>query len=229
MKEFRASADQGDGCSRFNLGALYALGQSVPQDYEEASKWYELAAKQGIAGAQHSLGLIQLHRENYQEAIKWFRLAADQAHSDAQFTLGGLYIEGKGVPQDSREAIKWYRLAADQGSADGQYNLGFIYARGQGVPRDYGEAIKWYRLAADQGHAKGQGGLGLMYEYGLGGLPRDYVQAYLWYSLAIMTDSNIATAVSDREVVSKKMTPAQISQAETLVKNWKPRPKTSEK
>ena len=33
-------------------------GQGVPQDYEEAIKWYRLAAEQGYASAQYNLGVM---------------------------------------------------------------------------------------------------------------------------------------------------------------------------
>ena len=44
-----------------------------------------------------------------------YRLAADQGLAGAQYNLGGMYLNGRGVPQDNGEALGWYRLAADQG------------------------------------------------------------------------------------------------------------------
>ena len=41
---FRKAAEQGDAYSQCNLGALYANGQGVPQDYAEAYFWYSLGA-----------------------------------------------------------------------------------------------------------------------------------------------------------------------------------------
>ena len=35
----RPPANQGNSLARFDLGALYANGQGVPQDYAEAVKW----------------------------------------------------------------------------------------------------------------------------------------------------------------------------------------------
>ena len=45
LAEFRALAEQGDVSARSVLGALYIKGQGVPQDYQEAVKWYRLAAE----------------------------------------------------------------------------------------------------------------------------------------------------------------------------------------
>ena len=82
--------------------------------------------------------------------IEQLRLDAQQGDAGAQFSLGGMYLRGKGVPQDYREAAKWFRLAADQGDADAQFGLGVMYAGGLGVPQDYVQAHKWLNLAASQ-------------------------------------------------------------------------------
>jgi TPR repeat protein len=143
--------------AQFNLGAMYDNGRGVRQDYDEAVKWYRLAADQGDAGAQSNLGVkYDLGRgvpQDHVEAVKGYRLAADQGLADAQCNLGGMYDRGRGVPQDFTEAIKWYRLAADQGFAMAQCNLGGMYAAGKGVPQDLTKAARLCKLAADQGNA----------------------------------------------------------------------------
>ena len=120
-----------------------------------------LAAEQGNADAQYSLGVMYDDGrgvpQDGAEAVKWYRLAAEQGYSLAQFNLGVMYAHGsRGVPQDGAEAVKWYRLAAEQGRASAQHNLGLMYQDGRGVPQDGAEAVKWYRLAAEQGHASAQ-------------------------------------------------------------------------
>ena len=44
--------------AQFNLGVMYHYGQGVPQDYEEAEKWYRLASEKGVARAQCNLGVM---------------------------------------------------------------------------------------------------------------------------------------------------------------------------
>src|SRR5258706_3353363 len=39
-------------------GLIFDLGEGVPQDYQEAYKWYALAAAAGQPGAMNSLGLM---------------------------------------------------------------------------------------------------------------------------------------------------------------------------
>ena len=145
------------------------------------------------------------------EAVRWYRLGAEQGYAGAQFNLGVMYDRGKGVPEDDVEAVRWYRLAAEQGDADAQSNLGVKYANGEGVPEDDVEAVRWYRLAAEQGYAGAQLYLGFMYAQG-GGVPKDAVHAYAWLSIAAAQgDTNAKEA---KELVTKLMTPAQITEAQ---------------
>ena len=120
---------------QFKIGAMYCKGRDgFPQDYEEALRWYRLAAGRGYAPAQNSIGVMYDYGlgvpHNYGEAMKWYRLAATQGYVNAQANLGKMYHYAMGVYKDFTEAAKWYRLAADQGDADSQANLKQIMARG---------------------------------------------------------------------------------------------------
>ncbi len=119
----------------------------------------------------------------------------------------------------------WYRKAAEQGDAEAQYNLGFMYGYGKGVSQDYAEAVKWYRKAAEQGYAKAQLSLGLA--YGLGqGVPQDLAQAHMWLNLAasrLPPGENRDLAVKYRDIYAKMMTPAQVSEAQKLAREWRPK------
>ena len=147
----------------------------------------------------------------------------------AGFTLGLTACTDErartGAETPSAEAVKWYRKAAEQGNADAQYNLGVMYDHGRGVPQDDAEAVGWYRKAAEQGYAKAQFNLGNMYITGLG-VPLDYAQAHMWYNLAASRHppgEDRDRAVKNRDFVAKRMTPAQISEAQKLAREWKPK------
>jgi len=45
------AAGRGEGAAKLNLGRMYHSGQGVPQDYQQAYKWYSSAARQGYADA----------------------------------------------------------------------------------------------------------------------------------------------------------------------------------
>lgn len=164
---------------------------------------------------------------DYTTAMRGFRVLAEQGAAEAQFNLGAMYATGQGMPQDFRvlelarvEAVKWYRKAAEQGLAGAQYSLGLVYDYGQGAAQDYVEAVKWYRMASEQGHASAQTNLGVMYSRG-SGLPQDYVQAHMWFSLAAKLGE--INAAANRDAISRRMTPDQISEAEKLTGEWEPK------
>ena len=147
--------------------------------------------------------------------------AGDRA---AQHNLGAFYADGQG---DYAEAGRWFRMAADQGLAEAQFNLGILYAQGRGIPQDYRQSAMWYRHAAEQGHARAQLNLGAMYANGQG-LPQDYVEAHKWFSLAASNlpasqSESRDTAVYDRDLAARKMTPAEVAEAQKLAKAWKPK------
>ncbi|OQY55555.1 MAG: hypothetical protein DRR08_02820 [Candidatus Parabeggiatoa sp. nov. 2] len=156
----RQAAELGYVAAQFQLGTAYYTGQGVPQDFQEAVKWYRKVAEQGFAVAQHNLGVAYSKGEgvpqNYEKAFGWYRKAAEQGDSSAQNNLGNMFRRGQGVPKDYVEAVKWYRKAAEQENAIAQYNLGVAYSRGEGVSQDDNEALKWYQQAASLGHAKAQ-------------------------------------------------------------------------
>ena len=170
-------------------------------------------------------GMAAVLRGDYAAALREFLPLAQQGDAGAQTNLGVMYHNGRGVPQDYAEAMKWFRLAAAQGHALAQHNLGFMYTNGQGVPQDYAETMKWYRLAAAQGRAEAQNNLGFMYHNGRG-VPQDYVQAHMWYNLAasrLSPGKDRDAAVEYRDIVARKMTPAQLAEAQRLAREWKPK------
>jgi TPR repeat protein len=87
------------------------------------------------------------------------------------------------------------------------------------MPQSYQEAAKWLRLAAEQGLDNSQNKLGLMYEVGEG-VPQDYVSAHMWFNLAAAQGF---PAALNRERVATRMSSLQITEAQKLARDWKPR------
>ena len=111
---------------------------------------------------------------------------------------------------------------AQQGYALAQFNLGVMYGNGQGVPQDDSQAARWYRKAAEQGDARAQSSLGSMHARG-DGVPQDYVRALMWFDLSASLDTagtTHANAAKYRDIITKRMTPAQIAEAQRLAREW---------
>jgi uncharacterized protein len=190
-------------------------------DYATALQLLRPLAVKGDDVAQFDLGVIYDNgwggSRDYVKATQWYRRAADQGNADAQYNLGILNDKAHRYV----EAVNWYIKAADQGLDDAQYNLGILYENGHGVPRDYAEAAKWYSLAANQRVADAQYRLGILYANGYG-VPQNYVQAFIWLSLSAAQDNNGAAA-RVRDTVAERMTPEQISEAQKLAREWRPK------
>jgi TPR repeat protein len=82
------------------------------------------------------------------------------------------------------------------------------------------EAMRWWRRAAEQGLAEAQTNLGNMYNNGEG-VPQDSVLAHMWLNLAAAQGQE--EAKTNRDIVAKRMTPAQLAEAQRLAREWKPK------
>ena len=80
VKWYRLAAEQGYHEAQTNLGAMYHLGQGVPQDHAEALKWFRPLAEQGNASAQFNLGYMYSQGQGVplDDVLSWmwFNLAA---------------------------------------------------------------------------------------------------------------------------------------------------------
>ena len=112
-------AKGGNKVAQFNLGAMYDIGEGVPQDYKEAVKWWTKSAEQGNADAQNALGAMYDNGEgvpqDHKEAVKWYTKSAEQGHAKAQYNLGLRYYFGEGVPKDLVPAYAWLNVAQANG------------------------------------------------------------------------------------------------------------------
>ncbi len=161
-------------------------------------------------------GLAAYERGDYATALQEWAPLANQGDAEAQYFLGHMYAEGQGVPRQYGKAAVWFRQAAEQGNGYGQFALGYLYDKGTGVAQDDAEAARWYRKSAEQGITVAQNNLGSMYEHGRG-VPQDYVRAYLWYDLSVsLPSANRSKAVRNLDEIARKMTPAEIAEAQRL-------------
>ena len=85
--------------------------------------------------------------------------------------------------------------------------------------RDYSTAVRLVRPLAEQGDANAQYNLGVFYDNGLG-VPQDKVRAHMWFSLSAAQGRDGAAAF--RDLIARRMTPAQIAEAQKLMRDWKP-------
>ena len=85
--------------------------------------------------------------------------------------------------------------------------------------RDYESALRLIRPLAEQGDANAQYNFGVFYDNGLG-VPQDKVRAYMWFNLSAAQGREGAAAF--RDLIARRMSPAQIDEAQKLAREWKP-------
>lgn len=172
------------------------------------------------ASAGFREGANAYNAKNYSLALKEIVPLAKVGDADAQHLLGLMYYMGRGVAIDYRAALAWHRKAAEQGQADAQYVVGAMYYTGNSVAADPKQAVTWFRRAASKGHAEAQHALALMYRYHAGGLPGDKVLAYMLLNLA--AGGGNANALEQRAEIARRMTQAQIDEAQAMTRAWRP-------
>jgi localization factor PodJL len=151
----RAAALAGDAAAEFEVATRFTEGRGVPPSNEQAARWLERAAKQGLPPAQFRLGGFYEKgtgvKKDLAAARELYLAAADRGNGKAMHNLAVLCAEGVNGPADYRSAAHWFRKAAERGITDSQYNLAILYARGIGVEQNYTESYKWFVLAANAG------------------------------------------------------------------------------
>ena len=123
-----------------------------------------------------------------------------------------------GEQSSSAELVR----SAEQGDASAQVSLGAMYADGRGVPQDGAAAVAWYCRAAEQGNASAQVSLGALYSDGGSGVPHNLVEGHTWFNLAAsrLTGEQREEAVTARDRVAERLTPADLSEAQHRAREW---------
>jgi localization factor PodJL len=159
--KLRAAVAKGDPAAAYEIGVRYAEGKGVPQNLDEAAKWFDRAAQAGIIPATFRLGTFYEKglgvKKDTDLARRYYTQAAERGNAKSMHNLAVLDADGGGKGANYKSAAQWFRKAADRGVADSQFNLGILYARGIGVEQNLAESFKWFSLAAAQGDADAAG------------------------------------------------------------------------
>jgi len=208
---------------------------AVPENYGDAMRWYERAAKAGNARAQFYLGMLYEQggrgKPDPQAAITWFTKAAGQGHRQAQLKLGLLYYQGPhqgpgqntGIEQNYEEAAKWFEKAAAQSSSQATYNLALMLVRGLGVRKDAKRAAELFEKAVTRGLAEAALHLAVLYgqedKKGKNGkepdnLKQDKLRALMWLEWA--TGKGLNPDPAFHKKLAGSMTETEIAKARAL-------------
>jgi uncharacterized protein len=161
------AAENGSASARFKLGQMYASGDGVPQDDQQAFEFFRKITLESADEAPDS--------------------QAARVVSRAFIAVGNYYRDGipnSDIVPDMQEAYRNYHYAAAYfGDPDAQYNLARLYLDGALGDKDPKQAARWLKLAADKKHRYAQALLGHMLFYGTG-IIRQPASGLAWLKLA---------------------------------------------
>ena len=115
---------QGHENAQINLGFMYDYGKGVPQNFQDAARWYRAAALQNNAIGQYNLALLISEGKTVPEAGRsaqyWLRQAAAHGYEQAQEQLDNGYVSDASVvkesvtAQDSKKTYRETKAYADE-------------------------------------------------------------------------------------------------------------------
>ena len=115
LARLREQAENGDAAAQFALGARYATGEDVTQDYRQAAQWFSLAAEQGHVTAQATLGayywLGQGVPKDLDKAYFWSILAKAGGDQASKYRIPALasHLSRESIIADQEEANEWIK------------------------------------------------------------------------------------------------------------------------
>jgi hypothetical protein len=113
-----------DRSAQQDAGELYytARERYDSRDYDEAIRYFKLAAQKGDARACQWLSEIysdgEIRDPDPKETVRWALVGAQLGDKEMQNYAGICYVTGIGVDVDFEQARHWLRLAANQGDKD---------------------------------------------------------------------------------------------------------------
>ena len=181
MKEgfnaLKKKVDSGDMHYANSLGYAYEFGIGTSLSIKEATKYYEMSAKQNNAIGMTNLADLYIQEDKLKKAKPLLVKAAEKEHGYAQYLLAMNFFYYK--QENNKEALYWLEKSASNDEPEALYQLGLYYAE----KADLAKAIKYYQRAAELNNA--EAALELYYIYGEGfGVEQDEDKALFFLKKA---------------------------------------------
>ncbi len=189
----KADAEKGSAKAQFELGAHYAGGAMSPPDFQMASLYFEMAAKQNHLGAQFALSRLYEQGlgvvKNMRQSVYWLGKAAEQGHGDAMLFFARRYSDGLinvsdfswvyevflkcrllypeySDPEEPKETFEELLTAAGDGDIRSLFLAAKALLSGDGTEKSVSRGLELLQRAVDRGYAPAQ--FELARRYGLG-------------------------------------------------------------
>lgn len=186
---------EGNAYACFEIGSNEYCGYVTGKPrYEEAYKYFKIAANYNHAGALYMIGnmyykgyLGNKTDEELETAYNYLIKARDLGNIAALNVLGVFYLNGLyPVKKDVEEAIKYFNKASDNNYAYALNNLGKIYEE----RKENDLAFSYYTRSADLGESWACNKVGECYKKGIY-TKKDPLKAFEYYKKAIESNHRV--------------------------------------
>jgi TPR repeat protein len=136
-----------------NIGEMYFYGEGVPVDYDEATKWLQMACDGSFAqpyvliGRMYEMGVYG--EKNISQAISWYKKGVQIGSPFAEYYLGCCYANDEILP-DPVKAVEYYSKASEAGLMEAKLELAKCYRQGVGIEQDKKRAFYLYHEIASR-------------------------------------------------------------------------------
>ena len=125
----RSHHESGDEIAQHKLGEMYLAGDGVPQDYESALTFLQLASKADVSAAYVTLSKMYGNgigvASDKNTAFNFMKKAAEYLDdSEATFLYAQMLYEGYALPKDIALAIDWFDRSIQLGNVEASCFLG---------------------------------------------------------------------------------------------------------
>lgn len=137
--------------------------------------------------------------------------------------ISGSYEEAVAAEniKDYKSALSLFMHAADTDHmCAAMHKVGIYYYEGNGVPQNYNVAYHWLLRSAECGFPTSMNLVGVFLRDGRG-VDKNIIEAHKWFNLAVA--HGYLGAKAHRDNLASQMTPQEISQAQKLASEWKPK------
>lgn len=142
-------------------------------DYENAFRWYYMAAQGGDIKSKIIVGKMLFFGKGIAMDTELGigileEVASDESDSEVYYELGLIHDGIENYPLNYQKAREYYEKSAELGSINAQVAVGDMYEYGKGVKQNYEKAYHWYSKAATTGNVVANSRVADLYLYGFG-------------------------------------------------------------
>lgn len=217
-------ADIGNADAQHILGTMFISGAGVPYNFQQASKYYHMAASQGDTDAQMKLAKALKEKNEFAQAAELYSQAASKQIPEALYEMGCFHARGIGVQKNTNEAARLLKSAAALGHVQAKLEIAQLYLEGSGADQDFLEAASWISQAANSGLVDAQFQLGELHLSGQG-VKKSKILAHKFFNLASAcghTKARQALESIAREMTLKEIEEAQLLAEQSEIKSESP-------